>query len=62
MNIEELKIHVKKPLWRIIKIAYQITNAIIVLVLLSLTTVLIAYTPKCLPLPQYEWFALKIIL
>ncbi len=61
MNIEELKVHTNRPLWKRIKIVFQIANFVIVSLLISLTTVLIVYTPKCLPLPQYEWYYINFI-
>ena len=56
MNKDELKSKSKKKVWRILKICYRMSNFLIVLVLIALTSVLIHFNPHCDSIPAVEWY------
>ena len=61
MNKYELKLKSKKKIWRILRLCYRISNCLIVLVLIGLTSILIHFNPHCDSIPAVEWYDKYII-
>lgn len=61
MNIEELKSHSNKPVWRYLRRIYQATNCLIVLILTALTLVIILFSPTCDKIQEFEWYENSLI-